>query len=126
MKRLMWAMLAALMLTACGGGEEKDNSRLSSQLWGEIIVGVEFRPAPLRPGMNEFIVLATYPDRRAAHDMIVSLRSDPDDAWQQAIQDGNIGAYRRAVRLVAGPQILYVHLRRGLDETVLEYPLQVN
>ncbi len=121
--KLLMAVMLALMLSACTSGAE--DARLPSQQWGEITVTVEFRPAPLRRGMNEFIVLAGYSDRRAAHDMIVSVRSSPDAPWQQAIQDGNIGAYRRAVSLNAGPQTLYVHMRRSLDETVLEFPLQV-
>lgn len=122
--KLLMTIVAALVLSACTG--DAGDARLPSQQWDDISVTVEFRPAPLRPGMNEFIVLATYPDRRAAHDMIVSLRSRPDVPWQQTIQDGNIGVYRRAVPLIAGPQTLYVHLRRGLNETVLEFPLQVD
>lgn len=121
--RFFIAALVMLVLTACGGG--KDLARLPSQQWGDINVTVEFRPIPLQKGMNEFMIIATNPDRSAARDLVVSLRSVSDAPWQQAIQDGNIGVYRRAVYLDAGEQTLYVHLRRRLEEQVLEFPVSV-
>lgn len=121
--RIFAVALMALALAACGG--DKSQARLPSQQWGDINITVEFRPVPLRQGMNEFMVIATHPDRTAAKDLVVSLRSNPDAQWQQAIQDGNIGVYRRAVRLEAGDQTLYVHLRQRLEEQVLEFPVSV-
>jgi hypothetical protein len=120
--RTLSTVLFALILAACSGGE---GARLPPQSWNDVQVIVEVRPAPPRAGMNEFIVIATNPDRRAAHDLIVSLRSDPGHRWQQAIQDGNIGVYRRAVPVDSGLQTLYVNLRRGLKEGTLEFPLMV-
>jgi hypothetical protein len=117
-------LLIATLLTACTGG--KGEAMLQPQHWGEVSVAVEFRPVPLRTGMNEFMVIATHADRTRAHDMIVALRSDPDAVWQQAIQDGRTGVYRRAVPLRPGEQILYVRLSRSLEETVLEFPVRVN
>lgn len=116
--------LISTVLAACTGG--KGEAVLPVQHWGEVSVEVEFRPAPLRAGMNEFIVVATHADRTRAHDMIVALRSDPDAVWQQAIQDGKTGVYRRAVPLRVGEQTLYVRLSRSLEETVLEFPVRVN
>lgn len=122
--RLPLLLLIAAMLIACTGG--KGEATLPAQRWGEVSVAVEFRPVPLRAGMNEFMVIATHADRTRAHDMVVALRSDPGAAWQQAIQDGRTGVYRRAVPLRSGEQVLYVRLSRSLEETVLEFPVRVN
>lgn len=117
-------MLVMLMLLACGN--DGDQSRLPSQQWGDINITIEFRPIPLRQGMNEFMIVATNSDHLPAKDLVVSLRSKPDAPWQQAIQDGNIGVYRRAVRLDSGDQTLYVYLRDRLEERVLEFPVSVS
>jgi hypothetical protein len=122
--KLLALIGASLMgLTACTSGKEQ--AQLEPQRWNDMVIGVEFRPVPLRPGMNEFMVIATHFDRTRAHDMVVAMRSEPDAPWQQAIQDGKTGVYRRAVRLHEGEQTLYVQLRRGAEETVLEFPVRV-
>jgi hypothetical protein len=58
------------------------------------------------------------------HDLIVSLRSDLDGGWEQAIQDGFSGVHRRAIHLSGNP-VLYVRLRkkRSDESVVLEFPL---
>lgn len=122
--RLLGAILPALLLAACSGSE-REAVFLAPQFWDDVSIVVEARPAPLRAGMVEFLVIATRPDRSRAHDMIVSLRSDPDAAWQQAIQDGKTGVYRRAVRMHEGPQNLYVRMQRSLEETTLAFPMEV-
>jgi hypothetical protein len=124
MLRLFTLAVAGLIaLTACTSG--KDQAQLEPQRWEDMVIGVEFRPVPLRSGMNEFMVIATHFDRTRAHDMVVALRSDPGAPWQQAIQDGKTGVYRRAVHLREGEQTLYVQLRRGAQEAVLEFPVRV-
>lgn len=121
MRRLTLIMVASL-LAACSGG---DGARLPPQTWGETEVVVETRPAPVRAGMNEFLVIASDPRGRPERDMVVSLRIDPEDQWRQAMQDGGSGVYRKALLVPAGRQILYVHLRRdsGGQQTVLEFPV---
>lgn len=81
-------------------------------------------PTPVKPGMNEFLVLTTLEHGKPVHDLIVSLRASQDDEWQQAIQDGFSGVHRRALYLPGTPT-LYVQLRKKrTDETVvLEFPL---
>ncbi len=120
---LVFLVSGLMLLTACTDG--KEHAQLEPQHWEDMVVAVEFRPVPLRPGMTEFMVIATRVDRTRADDMIVALRSDPGASWQQAIQDGKTGVYRRAVPLREGEQILYVELRRGLERKVLEYPVRV-
>jgi hypothetical protein len=114
--------LAMMLLAACGSGQAV---RLESQRWEGTEVGVEVRPAPLRPGRAEFVVIATDADHAPANDLVVWIRMRPGDAWQQAIQDGTVGVYRRGLTLARGPQTLYVKIRRRLAETVLEYPVMV-
>jgi len=124
MLRIIALLVVGVMtLAACTDGKEQ--ALLESQRWEDVVVAVEFRPVPLRPGMNEFMVVATRVDRTRADDMVVAMRSDPGASWQQAIQDGKTGVYRRAVPLREGEQVLYVQLRRGLEETVLEFPVRV-
>jgi hypothetical protein len=63
---------------------------------------------------------------RPASDLIVSLRTDDQDAWKQAIQDGQIGVYRRAVDVEPGTRsVLQVQIKRSGEEGVLRFPLNV-
>lgn len=115
-------MLLAFALASCGSGQ---SVRLEPQRWNGVEVGVEIRPAPLRAGRAEFLVIATDSDHGPANDLVVSLRARPEGAWQQAIQDGSMGVYRRSLLLPPGDQTLYVQIRRRLEEAVLTYPLVV-
>ena len=49
---------------------------------------------------------------------------DETDSWQQTIQDGHSGVYRRAIRVAAGQDIVYVQLRRGQEAVSLEFSLR--
>ena len=119
MKRISALVCAVLLLGACGASE----SRLPVQEWRGATIGVETRPAPVVVGMNEFLVSGTRPTRRAAYDMLVSIRMRDGDPWVQSIQDGHTGVYRRALKVGDGPQTLQVRLKRRAEETVLFYPL---
>ncbi len=111
-------------LTACSEDRAAD---MPPQTWREMEVRVESRPNPPHPGMNEFLVMVTDPRGRPAHDLIVSLRASEQDSWTQAIQDGQVGVYRRAVRVAPGAgAVLQVQIRRnGAGEDVLYFPLQM-
>lgn len=119
MKRISVLLCAVLLLGACGASE----SRLPVQAWQGVTIGVETRPAPVVTGMNEFLVSGMRPPRRAAHDLLVSIRMSDEDPWVQSIQDGHTGVYRRALNVGDGPQTLQVRLKHGAEETVLRYPL---
>lgn len=85
---------------------------------------VESRPSPPRTGMNEFLVMTTGERGRPVYDLIVSLRTDDHDEWKQAIQDGQVGVYRRAAEVAPGIRsTLQVQIRRNDVESTLRFPL---
>jgi hypothetical protein len=117
------SVLIAAGLVACGSGN--DAAAPPPQQWGNAAIAVQTRPMPPRVGMNEFLVIGTKAGGKPAWDMVVMLRTDDDEGWRQAIQDGESGVYRKALPLDAGQQALHVKLRRGSEETVLEFPITV-
>jgi hypothetical protein len=116
-------ILVPLLLLAC---TTKEDVRLGPQVWNGVSFIVESRPSPIRQGMNEFIVIASKDNVRPGVDLVISMRTNDQDKWRQAIQDGFSGVYRRAV-LVRDPQndVLQVHIRqsKAKEETVLHFPL---
>jgi hypothetical protein len=76
-------------------------------------------------GRNEVVVGITAEHRRPVFDAMVELRAVPGGAWVQAIEDGHVGVYRRAVDFGADARnaTLEVRLRReGETEAVLRFP----
>lgn len=121
--RILTVALLALLLVACGAPEEQ--YRIPAQQWDDVVIRVESQPAPVVTGMNEFLVLATLERGKPVHDLIVSLRASEAQPWQQGIQDGHSGVYRKAVNVPAGVTELQVQLRRkrSENEVVLSFPL---
>ena len=120
--RIIAAAALTLALAGCGSGQAV---RLPTQTWQGTDVAVEVRPAPLHAGPAEFLIIATAADSGPANDLVISIRTHPDDAWQQAMQDGRMGVYRRSLPLAHGQQTLYVQIRRRFEQAVLEYPIEV-
>ena len=122
----LWMMMAAMagVLVACGG----DSSLASPpQQWNGLDVRVESRPSPPRNGMNEFIVMVTGKHGRPIYNLIISLRTDDHDEWKQAIQDGQLGIYRRAVEVGPGSRsVLQVQIKHSQAESVLLFPLNTS
>lgn len=117
------ALLFTAALSACGGGQVVDTP---PQKWGEAVVRVETRPSPPRIGMNEFLVMVTGERGRPIYDLVVSLRTDDHDDWKQAIQDGQVGVYRRAAEATPGARsVLQIQIKRNGEESVLRFPLQL-
>lgn len=111
-------LLAGTMLAGCGGATE-----YAPQKWGNLDVVVESRPNPPAKGMNEFLVTVTDQHGLPGSDMVVSLRANPHDAWTQAIQDGQMGVYRRAVPVdPAVDTVLQVRLDATGKTAVLDFP----
>lgn len=114
------ALLTA-QLAACGGSPQNS---VPPQKWHDAEVRVESRPDPPQAGMNEFLVMVTGERGRPVYDVMVSMRTRDDEAWRQAIQDGQVGVYRRAAELQPGSrEVLQVQLKRGSEESVLRFPI---
>ncbi len=126
--RVTTIFVVALSLTNCG---RSDAYILEPQHWNEDEILVEIRPGAPRKGMNEFVVVATnYNTGVPGYQYIVSLRMNNDDQWQQMIQDGHSGVYRRAIA-VQDPAngVLIVQLRHKKEQskiTELRFPLSRN
>ena len=110
-------------LSACSGDQAVD---IPVQKWHEVEVRVEVRPSPPRAGMSEFLVMTTGERGRPVYDLIVSLRTNDQDEWKQAIQDGQVGVFRRAVDVEPGARsVLQVQIKRKDEEGVLRFPLGI-
>jgi len=60
------------------------------------------------------------------YDALVTMRAQDSSPWVQAIEDGHVGVYRRAVRFAAdGQSSLQIQLQRGDEKTVLDFPVIV-
>ncbi|MDQ3267557.1 MAG: hypothetical protein M3P47_02345 [Pseudomonadota bacterium] len=112
-----------VLLSACGGDRVADTQ---PQKWQDAEVRVESRPSPPRPGVNEFLVIVTS-ERGPVHDIMVSVRTDDQDQWIQAIQDGEVGVYRRAAKVAPGTRsVLQVQIKRNGAEGILRFPLNLS
>jgi hypothetical protein len=112
-----------VLLVACGRDQVADTQ---PQKWQGAEVRVESRPSPPRSGVNEFLVIVTG-ERGPIHDIMVSIRTDDQDQWIQAIQDGEVGVYRRAAKVAPGTRsVLQVQIKRNGAEGVLRFPLNLS
>ncbi len=119
-----FTVAVTLALAACDASPEKD--LVGSAHWGGMVVSVESRPSPPRPGNDELVVTLTDERRHPVSDVVVNLRARPDADWVQAIEDGHVGVYRRAVNFGgAGHAVLEMRLRRGAEEGALAFPVTV-
>ncbi|MDX1810505.1 MAG: hypothetical protein R3240_01035 [Gammaproteobacteria bacterium] len=119
MKKL-FLLLFVLLAVAC----TTDIPTTPPQTWGEYSFRLEARPPVIVKGMNEFLLIGNYGERKRAIDLIVSFRIGAAGKWHQAIQDGNTGVYRRAMN-VHDPKtdVLYVHVKKKGEEKVFKFPL---
>ena len=124
MSIVLRAALILLLLCLSQACSEDSAYILKPQWWQDVEVMVEIRPSVPRAGMNEFLVVATQKNRRPAFDLIVSLKTEHGKRWEQSIQDGHSGVYRRAI-WVQDPKtdVLLVQLQRGEERGELRFPL---
>lgn len=112
----------SLALMACEGPMPE----MPAQTWDNMRIQIETRPPRLQKGMNEFLVVASKGKDNGipAHDLIVSLAINDSDHWEQAIQDGFVGVYRRAMP-VSDPanDVLLVRIEHDKREGILRFPL---
>lgn len=115
--------LLAGILAACSADTSMD---APAQKWQDMEIRVESRPSPPSTGMNEFLVIATAERGRPVYDLLVSLRTDDHDEWKQAIQDGQVGVYRRAAEVAPGTKsVLQLQIKRNGAEGILRFPLNL-
>jgi hypothetical protein len=116
------AISILLALASCGGDAES----IPSQQWQGITIHVQSRPSPPEPGMNEFLVIATYKSGKPGYDLFVRLRTRDGDPWREAIEDGEEGVYRRAVYVPDSEHaVLQMKIKRNDTESILHFPLRV-
>lgn len=124
MNNLLTLLLSLLVLSIAACGDSGPQSSIPSQKWGEADVRIETHPNPPLAGMSEIVVIVTGAHGRPLGDLTVSLRGNDSMPWVQAIQDGNIGVYRRGIDIGDNPAtILQVRLQQGPNEKVLLFPL---
>ena len=118
---LLWLVV---MLSACG---EAVKNPIAPQEWDGVVFEVQTRPAVIKGGMIEFLILATEKSGRPVRNLVISLRMNEADEWRQAIQDGHSGVYRRALNVSPSATSLSLNVRRKKteDEAELFFPLPV-
>lgn len=124
MKKILGILLGflAMGLAACSDGAAA--SSIPPQHWNKLAVRIETHPNPPLAGMSEIVVIITGPHGRPAGDLIVSLRGSESEPWIQAIEDGYIGVYRRAVDIGENRTgVVEVRLQQGAVQKVLHFPI---
>jgi hypothetical protein len=118
------SVLACICLAACGNTNE--DYQIPVQHWKDVDVRLETHPNPPMAGMSEIVIIITGPHGRPIPDMTVSMRGNDKLSWVQAIQDGMIGVYRRAVNIGDGEEVeLQVRLQHKQEQKILLYPLKL-
>ena len=126
MKKPLSVLLCSLVMGLVACGDDGRHLSIPPQHWKDADIRVETHPDPPLAGMSEIVVIVTGLRGRPVQDMTVSLRGGDSMQWVQAIQDGNIGVYRRAIDIGEGETIvLQVRLQQGKDEKVLLFPLRL-
>jgi len=92
MKLRLFAVIVCL-LSACSSPESWSPP---TQTWGEFDIHIETRPEVMRQGMNEFLLFVNRKGQRHIPDLLVQIRT-PSSKWTQAMPDGALGIYRRAL-----------------------------
>jgi len=112
-------------LAACSQGAEP--LTIPAQQWRDTVVRIETHPNPPLAGMSEIVVIITGPHGKPAGDLTVSLRGNGSMPWVQAIQDGFIGVYRRAIDVGDDQSaVVQVRLQQGSVEKILLFPIKLS
>lgn len=129
--KLVIGLVLLLVLSACS--DEIPTTQF--QEWGEYSFRLESRPPKVEVGMNEFLLIGNFKKKFRAYDLIVYYRIGPTGKWNQAIQDGHSGVYRKALRVSdIDTDVLYVRIKQSklvkmsesdvvLDNEVFLFPL---
>jgi hypothetical protein len=127
MRNLPITLLCLLALTLAACTDANQQQSIPSQHWKTADVRVETHPNPPLAGMSEIVVIVTGPHGMPVGDLTISLRGADSMPWVQAIEDGNIGVYRRAIDLGdKQATTLQVKLQQGTEEKVLLFPMTLS
>jgi len=98
------------------------------QTWQDLTMRVETRPEHVRPGMNEFLIIAGRQQRGFINNLLVEVRTDSSGIdWKQAMPDGALGVFRRALPVKdAQHDRLYVRLTRDGQRGELTFALSAD
>jgi len=109
LKRYCFSLCCSLFLLSCSSSDSTV-WHAPAQQWQAFHIHYETRPEQLRRGMNEFLIFVERKGQKHIPDLLVKIQIN-HDAIQQAMPDGALGIYRRAL-LVHNPQQdqLHVHL----------------
>ena len=122
MKHLIALLLVIALLVSSGCTDNAQ--RLPTQTWENLAIAIETRPPTLQKGMNEFLIIINEDQRRPANDLIVTLQIKGRENRAQAIQDGHVGVYRRAIKVDdPATDVLLVQIERGTEVGFLEFHL---
>ena len=114
----------AIGLAACS--DSAADSPVPPQHWKNMIVRIQTHPSPPIAGMSEIVVIITGPHGRPAGNLIVSLRGTESAPWIQAIEDGYIGVYRRAVDIGEDRNgVVRVLIQQGKEQKILRFPIEL-
>lgn len=126
MKKLLTVLSSFIVVGLVACGDVNEPPPIPLQHWQEMDVRVETHPTPPVAGVSEIVVIVTGPHGRPIHDLVISLRGNEAMPWVQTIQDGYMGAYRRAVDIGSGDTVvLQVRLQRADVQKVLLFPLKL-
>jgi hypothetical protein len=127
MVKTLLAITLALLAASLGAcNNEVETVSIPAQQWNDMVVRIETHPDPPLAGMSEIVVIVTGPRGKPAGDLTVSLRGIESMPWVQAIQDGFIGVYRRAIDLGDGKSaVVQVRLQQGEAQKVLLFPIKL-
>jgi len=116
--RLWNRIFLLLLISACSPAEQVWTP--PEQVWNDLRIHIETRPTVLRPGMNEFLVIADRQQRGFSSDLMVDVRTD-SSGWKQAMPDGALGVFRRAlpVRDLKHDHLYVRLIRRGKQHEMM-------
>jgi hypothetical protein len=126
-KKILAVLLSSLVTGLVACGDDSGLPLIPVQHWKEMDVRIEPHPNPPVAGVSEIVVIVTGPHGKPIHDLMIFLRGNDAMPWVQTIQDGYMGAYRRAVDIGSGDAVvLQVRLQRGDEQKMLLFPLKLS
>ncbi|MDQ6963489.1 MAG: hypothetical protein Q9M13_01065 [Mariprofundales bacterium] len=118
-----WLALIILPLVVLSCGEEGAGWSAPPQQWQGIGFRIETRPTEVSNGMNEFLVIASRQQHGFINDLVVHIRTT-HSRWKQAIPDGALGVFRRALPVKDRyHDQLFVRIERNGHEGLLRFDL---